>query len=148
MCEHFERQLHQRAHAACTGVARAFYCAKVFGCAALRREPGVDQRIAEFVRQRIREQTRLAMKRIARQSGELVHPVTQRHHEGGKLNPACGKSGIVLEGGDILPFVQRDRADGAPPKSHLCDHVESPQVQSLDLVVVAFRLDARWRLRP
>ena len=62
----------QRPHAARADVAQALDRVEARGRAALRREPGIDQRVAESVRQRIREQAGQAVEGSARSGREAV----------------------------------------------------------------------------
>lgn len=48
-----QRRKFERTHAARADITQPLDSIEIRGCAALRGEPGVDQRIAKFIRQRI-----------------------------------------------------------------------------------------------
>ena len=134
----------QRTHTARASVAEPLHGLEALGRAALRRQPGVDQRVAELVRQRIRQQPRQTVKHVSRQRGKFIHALAQRHRQRRNLNPAPGKRGIVLEGSVIPPFVHRDGPDRPPPDWTLAIMPAHPRsIFSTHLFVVAFRPEAR-----
>ena len=92
----------KRTHAARAGVAKPFHRIETFGRAALGGKPGINQRIAELVRQRIGEQSGKTVKSDRWQIGEDIDAFAQRHGDGRHLNAAPGESGIILEGGEAL----------------------------------------------
>ena len=71
------RRKLQRTHAARAGVTKPFHRIETFGRPALRRQPRINQGVAEPVGQRIRQQTGQAVKCFLRQIRKDIHPVTR-----------------------------------------------------------------------
>ena len=132
-CGPWRREL-QRAHAARARVAEPLDGVEALGRAALGRQPGVDQRVAEPVGQRIGQQPGQAVKGPARQARETCRRGRSSGIAMGETSmPLRGERRVVLEASRARPASAIDTAPMVRPHSpHLCPgHDWSPQVHSL-----------------
>ena len=142
------RGIFQSPHAALACIAKPFHRIETLGCATLRCQPCVDERIPEFVRQRIREQAWQSVKRVSGQCRIRINLIAQWHDQRGKLDSALRELGIILERRHRATFLDRHCADCPAPKLDFCNHDPSPHVHLSAALVVAFLPVARFLSRP
>src|SRR6201999_2346295 len=84
--------------------------------APLRREPGIDQRVAEAIRQRVGDQPGQAVEGSSRQLGESVDAAFGgRHAQGRRIDAGRSEVRRVLEGSHTV-LGERDGADLGSPE--------------------------------
>ena len=86
------RRKLQRAHAARAGVAKPLHRIETLRRPALRRQPGIDQRVAELVRQRIRQQPRQAVKACSAAAREIHTPARSTASSAAKARCRCAQT--------------------------------------------------------
>ena len=139
------RHEFQSAHAPLAGVAEPLHGIEALRRPALPGQPGVDQIVAEAIRQGIGEEPRQATKGAAWQFREAVDALFQRHHEGRQLDATGQERGLIFEGGDTGGIGESHSADACTPEFNGRNGHGWPQLQEVAGLVRRRRL-ARLRV--
>ncbi len=110
-----------RTHAAGADVAEALNDVEARGLTPLGGQPGVDERGAPAVGQRVGRQPGEAAEGILREARKAVGLLAARHPDRRDLDPAAGEGRVVLEGGVARAGTDGDGADPRPPQHHRRD---------------------------
>src|SRR5580698_10874551 len=95
----------QCSHSASADIAESLDGVETLRMPALSRQPGIDERIPELVRQRIRKQSWQSVKRQRPKRRKLIGPWRQGHGDGRELDAARDEGRIVLERGYPSPII-------------------------------------------
>ena len=112
--------------------------------------PGVNQRIAVGIGQRVGEQARQSLEGLTRQRGKLIGGFAQRHHQRRNFDAAADKLRHILEDADFAVGKPGNGADVAAPEDDArvahCSSVSGPHAQAS--VPAPGFMRARLRSRP
>ena len=140
----------KRSHAARPDIAKALNRIEGADWSPLRDKPGIDQGIAEFIREGIGQHARQAFERFSRQPRKFEGVEASRHHNRCQLEGALGEVGHILEYADLFVVEPTDGTDvSAPQADGRVGHCSSsaPHAQSVALGA-SVRVRARRRSCP